>query len=86
MAVGARGVEVGEAVGDGVPSSSEGGVGDRVTVGVFVAAAVLVGELISVVASVLVGGLAAAGVRVEVAVGVGVPVGPAGLVAVGKGG
>jgi hypothetical protein len=81
-------------VGDGVTSGStelsgvvsRDGVGERVTVAIPAAAAVLVGELVSVVAGVLVGGLTASGVRVEVAVGieVGVLVGSGGLVAVGK--
>ena len=67
----------------GVPS--EGGVGERVTVATFVAVAVLVGELISVVAGVLVGRLIPIGVRVGVTAGVevGALVGFGGRVAVG---
>jgi hypothetical protein len=41
---------------------SKGGVGESVTVAIFVAAAVLVGELISTVAGVLVGRLLVTGV------------------------
>ena len=62
MPTGVKGVKVGGPVGDGVSSLPKGGVGERVTVATFVAAAVLVGELISVVAGVLVGGLMALGV------------------------
>ena len=62
VAAGTGGVKVRGLVGDGVPNSSKGGVGERVTVAILVAAAVLVGELISVVAGVLVGGLSAIGV------------------------
>ena len=64
------------------------GVGERVTAAILVAAAVLVGELISVAAGVLVGRLTAIGVRVGVAAGVevGVLAGLGGAVAVGKGG
>ena len=67
---------------------SRGGVGERVTVATFVAVAVLVGELISGVAGVLVGRLIPIGVRVGVTDGVeiGVLVGLGGLVAVGRGG
>ena len=67
---------------------SRGGVGERVTVATFVAVAVLVGELISGVAGVLVGRLIPIGVRVGVTNGVeiGVLVGLGMLVAVGKGG
>ena len=63
---------------------SGGGVGESVTVAIFVAVAVLVGELISAVAGVLVG--RSIGVRVGVAAGVevGVLVGSGGLVAVGN--
>ena len=64
----------------------EGGVGESVTVAIFVAVAVLVGELISAVTGVLVGRFI--GVRVGVAAGVevGVLVGSGGIVAVGNGG
>lgn len=83
MPVGAKGVEAGGLVGDGVLSSSKGGVGETVTVATFAATAVLVGELISTVAGVLVGRLLATGVSVKVASGVGVGV-LGELVAVGK--
>jgi len=65
----------------------EGGVSDSVTVAVFVAVAMLVGELVSIVAGVLVGKLAAIGVRVRAAavVEVSVLVGQGVSVAVGKG-
>ena len=64
------------------------GVGEGVRVAILVAAAVLVGELISVGAGVLVGRLTASGVGVGVAfpVEVGVLVGLGEPVAVGKGG
>ncbi len=96
MAAGTTGVEAGGAVGDGVSSGStelggvlsRGGVGESVTVATFVAATVLVGELISGVAGVVVRGLIAVGVQVGVTVRteVGVLVGSGGLVAVGRGG
>ena len=70
VAAGVGGIKVRGLVGDGVlsPSTvlragfSEGGGGERVTVAIFVAATVLVGELISIIAGVLVGGLTVIGV------------------------